>query len=134
MIRTTNYNLYKPEYTDAADISYLNSNADVIDTALNTHDTQIATLNSGLTSQKVYKITLSDITSLPSRFPAEEGVMDDNITSDMVCMNYFIDRPNAQNGAWTVTTYDGYCTVTGGEGAFSGSTATNLVLYLQKQR
>lgn len=47
---TTNYDLIKPEYADAADIADINSNMDVIDGAMNDNATAISTANTTITA------------------------------------------------------------------------------------
>lgn len=45
---TTNYDLIKPEYADAADIADINSNMDVIDDAMNDNATAISSANTAI--------------------------------------------------------------------------------------
>lgn len=43
---TTNYNLVKPDYSEAADIAVINGNMDIIDTAMKNNATDITSLTS----------------------------------------------------------------------------------------
>ena len=68
---TTNYNLSKPDYTDAADIAVINSNMDKIDTALSGLNTRLTTAEGNITSLQD-SVSSKDIT--PTDYTLEDGV------------------------------------------------------------
>ena len=106
---TTNLQLVKPDYNEAADVAVLNQNADKIDAAFKT--LQVLAVNCGT------------ISSLP------KTVTNANITNDMVVLQSTLGTPTAQLSDWTVTTANGTLTISG---TISGS--TTLTLYLMKSR
>lgn len=135
MQETTNYHLKQPDYNDAADIRIINENMTTVDTALKGHDNSISSINTTLAEHaeeigkhEVFVVTISGVTSLPVRYPAGDA-LNNNISSDMVCIRHEIGRPSVQGNNWTVTTYDGYFTVSG---TFNGSSSTSIKLYLMK--
>ena len=106
---TTNLQLVKPDYSEAADVSVLNQNADKID--------------AGFKSLEVLVVNCGTISSLP------KTVTNASITNDMVALQATLGTPAAQLSDWTVSTSNGSLTISG---TISGSTA--LTLYLMKSR
>ena len=106
---TTNLQLVKPDYTEAADVAVLNQNADKID--------------AGFKSLEVLAVNCGTISSLPTT------ITNTNITNDMVVLQSTLGNPAAQLSEWTVSTANGKLTISG---TISGSTA--LTLYLMKSR
>ena len=124
MQRTTNLQLYKPEYTDAIDVAVLSQNMDTIDTAIKTNVDNIATNTTEIGKREVYVITITGLSSLPYTSDTLN-----NIESDMVCIKAFLSQPTAQLGDWTVTTGNKTFTISG---SFSGTTPTDVTLYFMK--
>ena len=59
----------------------------------------------------ITKITLSEVVTLPARFP-DTGT-DSRIKTTSECMLMELSRPGAQHSNWTIETFDGYLTIAG---------------------
>lgn len=75
-LKTTNYNLIKPELTDAADITATNSNWDTIDQKLHTAETGLGEL----TTEVEGKADANEHIYKTYRFPSELGLTDSTVT------------------------------------------------------
>lgn len=75
------------------------------------------------TSTSITKITLSEVVSLPARYP-DTGT-DARIKSTSECMLMDLSRPGVQHSNWTIETFDGYLTIAG---TIRG--LTDITLYL----
>lgn len=63
------------------------------------------------TSTSITKITLSEVVSLPARYP-DTGT-DARITASSECMIMELSRPGVQHSDWTIETFNGYLTIAG---------------------
>lgn len=102
--------------------TYVDFDQDIPITAQNLNDIQDEIIANARDS-KVLVLTVSNISSL------EKTVSNNDITSDMVVVNYVLSNPSAQIGNWSVITSDKSLRITG---SISGT--TNLTLYLEKSR
>lgn len=114
---TTYYNLTKPSYGDQIDVGVLNSNADLIDSAM--HGLQESIDSHGLL------VVSGTVASLPYT------ITNSAITNTMVVVSSYIDIGQAQLAEWTVTTSAGSLTISG-ENALDGT--TDITLYLMEQQ
>ena len=82
-----------------------------------------AGIKAAINEIKTVEVTSSSFSSLPIT------INDSNITADHVVISSVLSNPSAQTGDWTVTTSDGYLTISG---SISGS--TSVTLYLNEKK
>lgn len=115
MQRTTNLQLYKPEYTDAVDVEVLNQNMDTI-------DTEVANAK----AKQCIVVTGEILTG------SSTTIRNSKIDSSMVCPMCYLGDPSAQGSALTIVTAD----TNGGQVTINGTITadTTITMYLVQSR
>lgn len=96
---------------------------------INMTSSDSTTLSTAIEKREVYVLTTGNFSALPFTYPTSGT--DSKIESDMVVVKSYLSTPSAQGSDWTVSTASGSLTITG---TYSGTTETNITLFLEKSR